>query len=404
MDEANIGARLRVLRRWRGMTQVELAGLAGLSPSFVSMVEQGSRMLDRRSHIASLASVLKVSEADLAGGPHLSSDPVQSDPHMAIPPLRVALQTNTLTSAAVNRARPLAELRREVFTRIEPLRRVCDHISIGRLLPDVLDELYWHASHPADEAAHRIALEALVEACVVAAVVSKELNYTDLASLAALRAGEAASLLDDPVQQGKADFMWLLTLPRPGSWDRRLVAAEEAASRLQPHARDPLGLQVLGMITLTASLAAASTPNGQRTAHWLGEATAIASRVPDEPARGWMSFSAANVSAWRLAISVERGESGGAVRDLARDVNLSLFESRSPRRATVLADVGRGLAREHRTRSDAVTWLRQAEAANPQMIRNSAVVRETVAFLLNRATASAGRELRGMAARMGVPH
>ena len=39
MDEITIGARLRTLRRWRGMTQVELAGLADLSPSFVSMVE-----------------------------------------------------------------------------------------------------------------------------------------------------------------------------------------------------------------------------------------------------------------------------------------------------------------------------------------------------------------------------
>jgi transcriptional regulator with XRE-family HTH domain len=56
MDEIALGARLRTLRRWRGMTQTELAGLAGLSPSFVSMVEHGQRLLDRRSHIAALAS------------------------------------------------------------------------------------------------------------------------------------------------------------------------------------------------------------------------------------------------------------------------------------------------------------------------------------------------------------
>ena len=65
MDEATIGARLRILRRWRGMTQVELAGLAAhLSPSFVSMVETGQRPLDRRSHIAAIASALRVSETD----------------------------------------------------------------------------------------------------------------------------------------------------------------------------------------------------------------------------------------------------------------------------------------------------------------------------------------------------
>ncbi len=70
MDEATIGARLRTLRRWRGKSQVELAGLAGLSPSFVSMVETGQRPLDRRSHIAALANALKVSEIDLVSDQH----------------------------------------------------------------------------------------------------------------------------------------------------------------------------------------------------------------------------------------------------------------------------------------------------------------------------------------------
>ncbi len=100
MDEATIGARLRILRRWRGMTQVELAGLADISPAFVSMVETGQRPLDRRSHIAAIASALRVSETDLVGGPHLSADRQQADPHMTIPALREALQTNKLTGPA----------------------------------------------------------------------------------------------------------------------------------------------------------------------------------------------------------------------------------------------------------------------------------------------------------------
>jgi hypothetical protein len=75
------------------------------------------------------------------------------------------------------------------------------------------------------------------------------------------------------------------------------------------------------------------------------------------------------------------------------------------RKVQFLADVGRGLAREPKTRDDAVRWLRRAEDAGPQHIRNSPLAREAVAYLLNRARADAGsRELRGMAARMGVPH
>lgn len=405
MDEITIGARLRTLRRWRGMTQVELAGLADLSPSFVSMVEHGSRMLDRRSHIAAIASALRVSETDLVGGPHLSQDRLQSDPHMSIPPLRVALQTNTLTSPAVDQARPLAELHKIVFGQIEPLRRVCDYVRVGKLLPDVLDELHWHVALAEDEAAKRSALESLVEACVISAAVAKELNYMDLAYLAALRAKDAAALLDDPVQTGKADFMWLLTLPRAGSWDRNLVAAEQSANELEPHAHNPLGLQVLGMITLTASLSAAAIQRADRATHWLDQAAEVAARVADEPMHTWQSFSPTNVSIWRVTIGVERGEAGGTVLDMAKDVNLDLFEPKASRRASFLVDVGRGLAREPRTRAEAVRWLRRAEDTAPQRVRNSAAVRETVAYLLNRATAAAGgRELRGMAARMGLPH
>lgn len=405
MDGITTGARLRTLRRWRGMTQVELAGLAGVSPSFVSMVEHGSRMLDRRSHIAALANALRVSETDLVGGPHLTPDRVQSDPHLAIPPLRVALQTNTLTSAAVDQARPLDELHRTVFGQIEPLRRVCDYVGVGQLLPDVLDELHWHTAQPEDEAAHRLALESLVESCVIAAAVAKELNYMDLAFLAAMRAKEAAALLNDPVQKGKADFMWLLTLPRAGSWERSMVAAEQSANELEPHAHDPLGLQVLGMLTLTASLSAAAVQRGDRADQWLTEAGNVASRVPDEPMRTWQSFSPTNVNIWRITVAVERGKSGGSLLDLAQHVNLDLFEPKASRRASFLVDVSRGLAREPRTRAEAVRWLRKAEDTAPQRVRNSVTVRDTVAYLLNRATAAAGgRELRGMAARMGVPH
>ncbi len=405
MDEITIGARLRTLRRWRGQTQVELAGLAGLSPSFLSMVETGQRPLDRRSHIAALASALKVSETDLVGGPHLTPDPMQSDPHMGIPALRVSLQTNPLTTPAVDRARPLPDLAEVVTTRMEPLRRACDYVTIGAMLPDVLDELHYHAADPADEAAHRLALETLVEACICATFTAKNLNYTDLAHLAARRAWEAASLLDDPICMGKANYVWLHTLPRAGSLDRNLVAAERAASTLEPYAHDPLGLSVLGLITLTASLTAASLQRGDTAAHWLDEASSIAARVPDEPIRNWQSFSMTNVNIWRVTVGVERGESGGAVHELAERVSLDRLEGKSSRRASFFADVGCGLAREPQTRTEAVRWLRKAEETAPQRIRNSAAVRAAVAYLLNRAmVAAGGRELRGMAARMGLPH
>jgi transcriptional regulator with XRE-family HTH domain len=89
----------------------------------------------------------------------------------------------------------------------------------------------------------------------------------------------------------------------------------------------------------------------------------------------------------------------------SRLTRLDGLEPRSSRRADFCADVGRGLAREPTTRGQAIRWLRRAEEAAPQWIRNSAAVRESVSYLLNRARAEAGgRELRGMAARTGIPH
>ncbi len=102
---------------------------------------------------------------------------------------------------------------------------------------------------------------------------------------------------------------------------------------------------------------------------------------------------------------MERGEAGTTMLKLAYQVSLDGLEKQSSRRADFFADVGRGLAREPRTRTEAIRWLRRAEEAASQRIRNSAPVRETVAYLLNRARAAAGGpELHGMAARMGLPH
>ncbi|SNS40367.1 helix-turn-helix domain-containing protein [Actinomadura mexicana] len=403
-QETTIGARLRALRRWRGMTLDQLAGQAGLSKSFLSMAERGQRSLDRRSHIAALADALRVSETDLVGGPHLGPDHGQADPHAVIPPIRLALQTNDLSDPAVERARPLLELVAEM-ARVEPHHQACDYVRVGHVLPDLLDELHLHAADPADEAAHRTALETLVDACVAAAFTAKDLGYPDLAHLAAVRAEQAATILDDPVRRGQSDFLRIHTMPRAGSWDRTLRATERSANRLEPHARSELGAQVLGMLTLSAALAAAVTHDAGRATDWTAEAARLARTMPDAPDENWMSFSTSNVGVWNVAVNVECGRRGGAVLDLARVVDETKLTGRKGRHAAFLADVGRGLARDRKTKDQAIRWLRRAENTAPQWIRNNTPVREAVAVLLSQArTDAGGRELRGMAARMGLPH
>lgn len=400
-EEGTVGARLRILRRWRRMSLAQLAGQAGLSKSFLSMAERGQRALDRRSHIAALASALRVSETELVGGPHLSEDPVQSAPHAAIPAVREALLTNTLTAPVADRARPLADLVAEM-TRID--RGRAKFVEVGTRLPWLIDELHVHACAPADEAAHRTALETLIEAFQAATFSAKDLGYADLAHIAAMRAGEVASILADPISVGKAASLRIHTLP-DSSWAVRYAAAESAVKALQPHVRDDTGVHVLGMLTLATALTATVTSNPANADHWLDEAAELATRVPDTPGDNWGAFSASNVAVWRVGLAVERSEAGGTVLGLARQIDESRIAARRGRHAMFLADVGRGLAREARMRDEAVRWLHRAESIAPHKIRNDARVRDTVAVMLEQArTASLGRELRGMAARMGVPH
>ncbi|MEU6720471.1 hypothetical protein ABZ897_54230 [Nonomuraea sp. NPDC046802] len=120
---------------------------------------------------------------------------------------------------------------------------------------------------------------------------------------------------------------------------------------------------------------------------------------------GASSFSVTNVGVWRVGIAVESGEVGGSVLQKAQLVDQGKLQSTRCRRASFLADVGRGLARNPKSSHKALSWLLQAEKVAPQRIRNNNSVKDTIGVLLTHAHAAAvSRELRGMAARMGIPH
>lgn len=400
-DDSTIGARLRTLRQWRRMTLAQLAGQAGLSTAFLSMVERGLRTLDRRSHISALAAALRVSESEIVGGPHLSDDPERLGAHTAIPPIRVALQTNTLGEAAAESARPMAELQ-AVLADVDVASGLCDYVRVGELLPGLLDELHYHAVTGSGET-RRQALAALIEACHVASTRAKDLGYADLSYLAATRADEAARALGDPVAIGKGAYLRIQAMPRAGSWDRAHTAALQAADAVRPYATTPEGVCVLGMLTLGAALAAAASLRVDEAADLLDEASELAARVDDDPVGNWGSFSAANVGGWRVALAVEVGE-GDRVLDLVAGIDRQRYGRRRSRHACLLADVGRGLAQSRTTRHQAVGWLREAEVMAPARIRNLPAVRDTVAVLLEQSrVAAGGRELRGLASRMGLP-
>jgi hypothetical protein len=104
---------------------------------------------------------------------------------------------------------------------------------------------------------------------------------------------------------------------------------------------------------------------------------------------------------WRVSLATELGE-GGKVAELARGGHPEAIPLK-PWQATFYADLGRALVAERQTRDKGLQAMVKAEHIAPQLVRNNVFVREAVANLLATARRDAGgRELRGLAWRMGV--
>jgi len=98
----SIGARLRKARQRRGMTAEVFAGLCGVSPAYISMIENGKRSAGRYSLVVSLAEALHISPAELASGsPSTMAKQVDARPSDASAdrvPLRVAADDSVLAT------------------------------------------------------------------------------------------------------------------------------------------------------------------------------------------------------------------------------------------------------------------------------------------------------------------
>ncbi|MFF8786738.1 helix-turn-helix domain-containing protein [Streptomyces sp. NPDC015125] len=86
-----IGAGLRTLRHQRAVSLKSLAQQTGISQGYLSMIENGKRLLDSTMFINAIADVLRISPAELTGQPVAPMDPSTGGAHAMIPALRIAL-------------------------------------------------------------------------------------------------------------------------------------------------------------------------------------------------------------------------------------------------------------------------------------------------------------------------
>jgi transcriptional regulator with XRE-family HTH domain len=389
-----------MIRRRRGLSLDVVAGLAGISKPYLSQLERGQRGFNRRGLLEDLAEALGCSVIDLTGQPYLAADRATADALAVVAEITPLLYDVTLDHVPDVPARPvehLAEWAARANAHCDEARYALAGAGLGALLT----ELHVHAA-TGSPATRRTALAALIEACVVAFGIARQLGHPQLAVQAMDRGQAAAARLGDPALAGFAGLARAGAFSRLGA--RRTASAVLAEARAlvdgeaNPTDEDVRAAEALGMThLLAAQLAGRDGRAGDADAH-VAEAADLASAAGERNTLAW-HFGPANVAAWSLAIAVERGEGPGCAERLDAD---PVRPVSAGRRSRLHLDLARGYAQAVGSRdNEAIRHLDTADRIAPTRVRNDPIARDLV-LVLNRRARRRVWELDSLRNRFGI--
>lgn len=392
MEDGQVGRRVREVRQWRRMNLEVVAGIAGISTSYLSLIERGKRPVTTRQLLESIAAALRVSPAELTGRPYAPSDADSVKVSAAM-----AAMTDAVTGWRVGETpdvspRPWHDVRADLTRLTQQLRPESDYAGQAEIVPGLIRHLLAGVAIPD---CREEALVGLLETYHAVVNMAGKLGVPGLSTLATERMNQVAQELGDSAHIGLAAWARAHALSgtnRARQYDLAVAVADDEQSRTE----------VRGMANLTAALASAAQNQTDAAESHLSEAAKLAERIePDVSPWGQMQFGRTNVGIWRVAIGVELGQ-GAKVAEIAANVHAeSITKSR---RGAFYIDLGRGLISDRKTRSRGIVELMRAEKIAPQQFSNNVFARETVASLLYSARREAGgRELRYLAWRLGIP-
>lgn len=393
---SSIGARARTIRRRRGLSLEVAAGLAGISPAYLSMLERGQRGFNRRGLLEDLADALGCSVTDLTGQPYLAPDRATADTLAAIAEITPVLYDVTLDHVPDIPARPVERL----ATWAALANAHCDearYALAGKDLAALLIELHVHAA-----TGSAAALAALVEACAVVFGIARQLGHPQVAVQAMERGLAAAVRLGDPALAGFAGLALAGAFSRLGA--RRTASAVLAEARAavaadaDPTGEDVRAAEALGMMHLLGAQIAVREGRADDADTHLTEAASLAEATGERNTLSW-HFGPANVAAWSLAIAVERGDGPGRAEQLDANPVTPLSAGRCSR---LHLDLARGYAQAEGARdSEAIRHLDTADRVAPTRVRNDPIARDLVRTLDRRARRRVW-ELESLRNRFGV--
>lgn len=402
MDTSGIGRRIAYWRERRGFTQTDFGQLMGQTRRWVQDIEGGKRQQDPRlSVLVRAAEVLRVPLEQLL------SDSPPPPPTGSGPPAEALAVIDALYHPAVDIGPPpLPVLQRRLVYCCEAFQ-ACHYATLARELPALIvgSTQAAHAAPVGAQADAQAVLSRVYQ--LVTSYLHKYGQATAIqAALAADRALAAAERSGNPVQLGAAARRVAKSLVYQQRPETAVEFATAAARRLEGDLveQGPLGLSTLGMLYLSAALAASSqdrtTARVRAATDYVDEAGDVAARQGGDRDEDYTMFGPTNVALHRIDMLI-RFEDGWSALEAADGLGAEAIAGLSRERQAGHRVAMARASLLTRRKDDAAAALVEADRLAPEEVRGTPATVNLVKDVVGATPAPSG-ELRALAQRCGL--
>jgi transcriptional regulator with XRE-family HTH domain len=366
-----LGRKIAFHRGRRGLSQRDFGALVHRSETWVSQVERGERRIDRMTVLRQVAEALEVPLAELAADtPIIAAASSRPAPASA---LRMLLSSSLRLALAIGRptAADLDDLRARA-DRAWQLAHATEYDELIPILTTLIPDLE-ATVRVVRGSARKAAFRILASTYHAAAAALVKLSELGAAWVAADRAISAAEQAGDQLLMGEGVFRLTLVFQAGRQYDQAEQAAESGIDALGPlvEAGTVEARSLQGALRLQLAIVAARQNRADQAHEHLRQAHTIANSLGGDRNDFNTEFGPTNVTLHEVAVAVELGDAGTALRVFAGVDATRLSPERHGR---VLIDVARAhLQRRHP--EGAIAALVEAERVTPEQVRSHWVVR-----------------------------
>ncbi|MGW1708957.1 helix-turn-helix domain-containing protein [Streptomyces sp. NPDC002206] len=378
-DPMAFGQRMQILRTKRGMSRPVVAGLLGMSPSWVKQVEAGQIGMPKLPVVLRIAELLRVRDlSDLTGDQSAPVDLFIGPGHSRLPAVREAV--NALALSGDREAPSAKHLAARLAKAWAARHQAANHREvIGELLPGLIRDAQLTVRQSDSATDRRAAQAVLSEVYSLSQFFVAYQPDSALLWRVAERGMVAAQESEDPHAIGVA--AWLAAQAHRDSGPSHFDAADamtmEALGYLErflPDADDRT-VAITGALQFEAGYTAARRGENGSAWGWWDKAQATARRLNPTYYHPITSFSQAIMGAHAVTVAVELRADGESVRQ-AVAADTAAIPSR-PRLARHRIEEARAYQLDGQAET-ALATLEKAHKAAPETIKYNGYARRIV--------------------------